>query len=72
MTAEQLEASLRAMQHLRDQWQLELDSARRWRAGEIAKAGGLGAPADAAGAEHERTAVLDDGRRARTAPEPRG
>lgn len=35
MRAEHLQATLEAMHHLQDQWQLELDSARRWRAREL-------------------------------------
>jgi DNA-binding PadR family transcriptional regulator len=37
MSAEQLEASLQAMRHIQDQWQLELDSTRAWREREVAK-----------------------------------
>jgi DNA-binding PadR family transcriptional regulator len=37
MSAEQLESSLEAMRHRRDQWQLELDSTRAWREREVAK-----------------------------------
>ncbi|MGO8951335.1 MAG: PadR family transcriptional regulator [Ktedonobacterales bacterium] len=43
MSAEQLEASLMAMRHLRDQWQLELESAHTWRAREVARMEGPGA-----------------------------
>jgi DNA-binding PadR family transcriptional regulator len=37
MSAEQLEATLQAMRHIQDQWQLELDSTRAWREREVAK-----------------------------------
>lgn len=37
LTEEQLDSSLEAMRHLRDQWQLELDSARTWRSHEVAR-----------------------------------
>ena len=47
MAAEEMQASLEAMKHLRDQWQLELDSARTWRAREVEKMEGLEAADDA-------------------------
>ncbi len=37
MNAEELDGTLRAMDHMRDQWRLELDNARDWRAREAAK-----------------------------------
>jgi DNA-binding PadR family transcriptional regulator len=37
MSAEQLDATLEAMRHIQDQWQLELDSARAWREREATK-----------------------------------
>jgi DNA-binding PadR family transcriptional regulator len=42
MSDEQLEATLDAMRHLQAQWQLELDSARTWRAREADRMAGAG------------------------------
>jgi DNA-binding PadR family transcriptional regulator len=47
MSGEQLAASLAAMRHLHDQWQLELESARTWRSHEVARMEGLGVPENA-------------------------
>lgn len=40
MTAPQLDATVRAMRHMRAQWQLELENAQEWRAREVAKGEG--------------------------------
>ena len=37
MNADELDATLRAMDHMRNQWRLELEHARDWRAREVAK-----------------------------------
>ena len=48
MTAEELDATLRAMDHMRNQWRLELENAGAWRAREVAKGEGDDADASAA------------------------
>ena len=47
MGSEQLEATLEAMRHLQAQWQLELDSARAWKAREADRLAGAGLASEA-------------------------
>jgi DNA-binding PadR family transcriptional regulator len=54
MTAEQLDATLRAMGHARNQWQLELENAQDWRAREVAKLESADHPAGALQASEKR------------------
>jgi DNA-binding PadR family transcriptional regulator len=63
MSAEQLEASLLAMQHLRDQWQLELDSTRAWREREAAKIENLQQEGMQTEAEDSKAPPSPNGRR---------
>jgi DNA-binding PadR family transcriptional regulator len=58
MGAEQLEATLVAMRHLQAQWELELDSARTWRAHEVNRLGEAG-PSPATLAETLNTPNID-------------
>ena len=48
MTAEELDATLHAMDHMRNQWRLELENAKDWRAREVAASAGGDADASAA------------------------
>jgi len=59
MSDEQLEATLDAMRHLQAQWQLELDSARIWRAREGNRLAGADLSAGAS-ADTLRTFDIDD------------
>jgi DNA-binding PadR family transcriptional regulator len=47
MGTEQLDATLRSMRHMRNQWRLELENAQDWRAREVAAMEGVDAPASA-------------------------
>jgi hypothetical protein len=46
MNAEQLDATLRSMRHMRNHWRLELENAQDWRAREVAAMEGVDAPAE--------------------------
>jgi DNA-binding PadR family transcriptional regulator len=46
MSAEQLDATLRSMRHMRNHWRLELENARDWRARAVAAMEGADAPAE--------------------------